>query len=254
MAEARQLAPGIPGDYYRRIYEAEQRHWWHRGMLEITAALLGERLTRAQRVLDAGCGTGGFLRWAIDRGSFERVCGVDIGAAAIELARERVPEAELAVSPLTAIPFEDATFDLLTLNDVLQHVPEADVDASLAELRRVAVPAATLLVRTGAARELRRERDDWRAYSPAALRSTLERSGWSCQRLTHVNAVLSAVAAARGRGPRAPDTASHGIPAVPSKLQSIVGGMLLAAEATYLRAARRTLPYGHTLFAVCTAP
>ena len=52
---------------------------------------------------------------------FERVCGVDIGSAAIELARERVPEAELAVTPLTTLPFEDGTFDLVSLNDVLQH-------------------------------------------------------------------------------------------------------------------------------------
>ena len=62
MASALELAPGIPKDYYRRIFEDEERHWWYRGMLSITAALLGERLTRpGQRLLDAGCGTGGFL-------------------------------------------------------------------------------------------------------------------------------------------------------------------------------------------------
>ena len=45
-------------------------------------------------MLDAGCGTGGFLRWLLDRGSFAAAAGVDIGSAAIELARRRVPEAD----------------------------------------------------------------------------------------------------------------------------------------------------------------
>ena len=243
-------APGVPEDYYRRIHQAEQRHWWHRGMLAITEALLGARLTAGSRLLDAGCGTGGFLRWALDRAQLERVCGVDIGSAAIELARERVPEAELAVTPLTTLPFEDGTFDLVSLNDVLQHVPEDDVELSLGELRRVTTADGTLLVRTGGSRELRQERDDWRAYSSDALRSTLEEAGWSCRRVTYANTLLSAVATVRGRTPHAPDEGRHGIPSMPSSFQSAVGRALLGAEARYLRAPGRTLPYGHTLFAV----
>ena len=250
MGETRQLAPGVPGDYYRRIYEAEQRHWWHRGMLAISEALLGARLTEASRLLDAGCGTGGFLRWALDRTRLERACGVDIGSAAIELARERVPEAELAVSALTTLPFEDGAFDLVSLNDVLQHVPDNDVELSLGELRRVTKADGTLLVRTGGSRRLRRERDDWRAYSAAGLRATLEEAGWSCRRVTYANTLLSAVAAVRGRTPHAPDEGQHGIPSMPSGFQSSVGRAALGAEARYLRGPGRTLPYGHTLFAV----
>src|SRR2546425_868787 len=108
MRNATALAPGVPADYYQRIYAAEERHWWHLGMREITRSLLGDRLTRpGSRLLDAGCGTGGFLRWALDSGSFAFAAGVDLGSAAIELARERVPDAELTVAALTALPFDD---------------------------------------------------------------------------------------------------------------------------------------------------
>ncbi len=56
-------------DYYRRLHAVEEQHWWHVGMREITAALLRERLARGHlSLLDAGCGTGGFLAWATGYG------------------------------------------------------------------------------------------------------------------------------------------------------------------------------------------
>jgi cyclopropane fatty-acyl-phospholipid synthase-like methyltransferase len=45
-----------------------------------------------QRVLDIGCGTGVFLRLVADRGA--KPCGLDASEALLEIARERVPEAE----------------------------------------------------------------------------------------------------------------------------------------------------------------
>lgn len=252
MGGAPVLAPGIPADYYRRIYEAEERHWWYRGMRSISAALLGSRLAApGSRLLDAGCGTGGFLRWALDRGSFAGAAGVDLGAAAIELARARVPEADLRTAPLASLPFDDASFDLVVTNDVLQHVPEADVAASLAELRRVLARGGTLLLRTNGARRLRRERDDWRAYDRPTLRGALEAAGFACERVTYANMPLSLWGVIRGRAPHAPSEHHDGIPrSRPSRVATAVGGRLLAAEAAYLRRPGRTLPYGHTLFAV----
>src|SRR5262249_10214935 len=71
-SETRTLAPGVPSDYYDRIAEVERDHWWYRGTREIAGALLGRRLVSGGRLLDAGCGTGGFLRWALDEGSFSQ--------------------------------------------------------------------------------------------------------------------------------------------------------------------------------------
>ena len=248
------LAPGVPADYYARIAEVEDRHWWYVGMRRITESLLGERLRQpGARLLDAGCGTGGFLRWLLDRGAFASAAGVDIGAAAIELARARVPDADLRVGPLRELPFDGDSFELAVMNDVLQHVPEKDVAASLAELRRVLAPGATLLVRTNGARRLRRERDDWRAYDRVTLRDELVRAGFECERVTYANALLSLVAGLSGRTPHAPSESHHGIVApAAGGLKSTVGGRVLAAEARWLARPRRALPFGHTLFAVAT--
>jgi ubiquinone/menaquinone biosynthesis C-methylase UbiE len=251
MTTAAALAPGVPPDYYDRIFEAEQRHWWYRGMRSISAALLGERLQAGGRVLDAGCGTGGFLRWVLDEGPFSSAAGVDIGSAAIDLARRRVPEAELRVSALRELPFADGSFDLVVSGDVLQHVPEDEVARSLGEVRRVLAPGGALLLRTNGARRLRRERADWRAYDVATLASALRAAGLSCERLTYANSLLSLWAVATRRTPHAPTDERHGIPleAAP-RLRSAIGLRVLEAEARYLARPGRRLPYGHTLFAL----
>ena len=255
-AQTPALAPGVPSDYYHRIFEAEADHWWYTGMRELSAVLLGDRLTRpGSCLLDAGCGTGGFLRWALDRGAFGTAAGVDIAASAVELARNRVPEADLRAAPLSAMPFDEGAFDLVVSHDVLQHVHEDDVEPSLLELHRVLRPGGTLLLRTNGDRRLRRERDDWRAYDRRTLRESLAGAGFREERVTYANLVLSVWGIARGRVPHAPSEVHDGIPRrQPGAHVSAVGGRLLTAEARYLSRPDRTLPFGHSLFAVVRRP
>jgi SAM-dependent methyltransferase len=238
-------------DYYARLHAVEEQHWWHNGMREITASLLRDRLASGHlSLLDAGCGTGGFLVWAAATGSFDRLAGVDISAEAVELAKDAVPGAELRVAPVHDLPYRDGTFDVAVLNDVLQHVDEREVDAGLRELRRVLLPDGVLLVRTNGGRQARRERTDWRLYDADSLKAELEARGFGVVRITHVNAVLSVWGAARGRGPTAPTPTTCGIPAEAGSTANAVGRTLLGLEARVLRHSRVSLPYGHTLLAV----
>lgn len=241
---------GVPPDYYRRLDEAERTHWFNRGMEQVSIALLGDRLHGA--LLDAGSGTGGFLRFVRGLGVCDRLCGVDVSAEAIALARAELPEAELSVGGLTSVPFEDGAFDVVTLNDVLQHVEEREVGPSLRELRRVTKPGGALLVRTNGGLRRSRPRSDWRLYTRATLANELARGGFRVERATYVNAAVSLLRAARGLTPKAPTETTAGIPPASGSLATAVGSRLLAAEARYLSSAGRTLPYGHTLIAVAT--
>jgi ubiquinone/menaquinone biosynthesis C-methylase UbiE len=244
------LAPGVPADYYRRIYDAEEQHWWYRGMRSITEALLARQIeVPGQSLLDLGCGTGGFLAWAGRTGSFDRLAGIDISSAAISYARDRVGEAELYVGKLEQLPFDDGSFDLIAMNDVLQHIPEDEIERILTEARRVLRPTGAFFVRTNGARALRRERSDWRAYSAQALVATLESGGFRCERITYANIATSLWALANRDAPRAPSEERHGIPSDGgARWKSVIGLHLLRLEAAYLRRPGRRLPYGHTLF------
>ncbi len=128
----------VPSDYYARLHAIERSHWWQIGMRNVSAALLESRLEgRGASLLDAGCGSGGFIAWLSETWAFDRLCGVDLSPGAIELARLVCPTAELHVAPLHELPFEDAEFDLVIANDVLQHVDDELVAPSLQELHRV---------------------------------------------------------------------------------------------------------------------
>jgi SAM-dependent methyltransferase len=97
---------------------------------------------RDQRVLDVGCGSGVYLRMAADRGA--AVSGLDAAEALIELARERVPEADLRVGDMQFMPFEDDSFDVVTGFNSFFFA--ADMTAALREAGRVAKRGGRVLV------------------------------------------------------------------------------------------------------------
>jgi ubiquinone/menaquinone biosynthesis C-methylase UbiE len=98
-----------------------------------------------RRLLDAGCGTGHLLASVVARSNrLERVVGVDHATAAIARLAEVVPVAEARVASVYALPFADATFDVVACTEVLEHL-ERPAEA-LAELHRVCEPGGHLVL------------------------------------------------------------------------------------------------------------
>jgi SAM-dependent methyltransferase len=99
-------------------------------------------LAAGQRVLEVGCGSGVFLRAAADRGA--SVVGLDASESLVELARERVPEADLVVGDMQFLPFDDDGFDLVAGFNSFFFA--ADMVAALREAGRVAKPGAAVVI------------------------------------------------------------------------------------------------------------
>jgi SAM-dependent methyltransferase len=106
------------------------------------AVLRRVELGPGSRVLDIGCGAGTFLRLAAERGA--DVFGLDASPALIELARARVPAADLRVGDMEALPYDDDAFDLVTGFNSFFFAN--DMEAALREARRVAKPGAPVAV------------------------------------------------------------------------------------------------------------
>ena len=87
-------------------------------------------------LLDAGCGAGLAVRLAADRGA--AVSGLDASAPLLEVARGRTPEAGLRTGDIQALPFEDASFNVVTSFNAIQYA--ADPAAAVAQLARVCRP------------------------------------------------------------------------------------------------------------------
>jgi SAM-dependent methyltransferase len=106
------------------------------------AAIERVGLEPGQDVLDVGCGTGVFLRLAADRGA--NPVGVDASEALVEIARERVPEADVRVGEMQSLPFDDDSFDLVAGFNSFFFAE--DMVAALGEAGRVARPGAPVVI------------------------------------------------------------------------------------------------------------
>jgi SAM-dependent methyltransferase len=93
-------------------------------------------------VLDVGCGVGAFLQLAARRGA--RPFGLDASEALLELARQRLPHADLRVGDMEALPYEDDCFDLVTGFNAFFFAN--DIIAALREAGRVAKPGAPVVI------------------------------------------------------------------------------------------------------------
>ncbi len=123
-------------------------YWWNPDYIELTGRRLG--FDQVRNVLDVGCGIG---HWAqtLERAlpSQTTVIGVDRDPFWIGKATERAKAREIShrfqyrASDAQALPFADATFDLVTCQTLLIHV--ADPAAVIAEMARVTRPGGLVL-------------------------------------------------------------------------------------------------------------
>ena len=93
-------------------------------------------------LLDAGCGGGFALQLAAKRGA--AVTGFDACGPLLDIARERVPDADLRQGDLESLPFAEHMFDAVTAFNSIQFA--ADLLAVMRELRRVARPGAPVAI------------------------------------------------------------------------------------------------------------
>jgi SAM-dependent methyltransferase len=110
-------------------------HRWR--TVDNSAAYLLPRLVPGVDVLDVGCGPGTITDDIAGRVAPGRVVGVD---AALDILRGAPNRAAASVY---ALPFDDATFDVVHAHQVLQHL--ADPVAALREMARVCTPGTGVI-------------------------------------------------------------------------------------------------------------
>ena len=226
----------------------EDRMWWYRGLHALLLASL-ERFAPKPfaHLLDAGCGTGGFLRRAEIAWPSLSLDGIDRSPLAVELARERVSRATIAEGDVHALPFDDGRFDAIVLADVLYH-RDVDPSRALRECRRCLRPGGVVVVNVPAYEWLRGAHDvpihSARRYTRRELVAETEGAGFATVKATYWNTLLFPLMVLRRKLIRGGSSDVHAYPA-------LVEGLFRAAVATERALfAWGSAPFGGSVFVV----
>lgn len=148
-----------------------------------------ERFRASGRILDVGAGAGLFLARAAQRGW--SVSGVELSDFGPRFAKANFG-LDIFCGTLEAAAFPDKHFDVVILQDTIEHVP--DPAGMLREIRRILRTGGALVISTPNFDALGRivTGDDWALISPAehlflfsrrSLRRALEQAGFRCSGL-----------------------------------------------------------------------
>lgn len=159
---AQQFDPGFAGLLVNPFFLARRRLW--SCMRSLAGELRG-------RLLDVGCGTKPYRSLF----TVNEYVGLDIDS---ETTRRRAIADVLYDG--TRFPFDDARFEAVLCNQVLEHV--FNPDAFVEEMRRVLVPGGRLLLTVPFAWDEHEQPWDYARYSSFGLRALLEKHNFKVLR------------------------------------------------------------------------
>jgi SAM-dependent methyltransferase len=242
----------------RATAKAEARHFWFRGFRAFVTPLLRQAAAGRTRLLllDCGCGTGNNLE-LLDH--FGRACGFDLSEVGLRIGRA-AGRTRLARATAAAVPFQAASFDIVTSFDVLYALDDRPEHDAIAEMFRVLKPGGFAVVNVAAMEALRGDHSvlshEVRRYSRADLRRRLEAAGFAIVRLTYTNAslflpLLAVRTLQRRRGLKPEAEAQHEISVPPAPVNAVLSAVM-AAESAWLR--WFDAPFGSSLLCLARKP
>lgn len=236
-------------ELFEQMRDLEDRHWWFRGRRDIARNALEQLdLTDNPSILDLGCGTGGNLKMLA---AFGDVQGVEVDETAIRYARDRRIAPIFSGKLPDGVPCDQNSLDLVTMFDVLEHVPE-DAE-SLVTVYRILRPGGYLLLTVPAFRFLWGPHDiahhHQRRYRAAMLKKALTDAGFKIQTLSYFNTWLfPAIVAVRLLRKIFPGAGSGAEVGVPPGFINDALHRLFRSERLFLT--RFALPFGVSLLAI----
>jgi len=178
-------------DAYKQTYEAEENHWWFKGIRNIIFSILNKYIKENNlKILDAGCGTGILLT---KLKKFGETTGIDISDNALEFCKQR-GLTDLHKGTIENLPFQENTFDLVTSIDVIYHKEVQSDLKALQEINRVLKKDGLALIQVAAYNFMYSNHDKFvhtqRRYKKQEIKNKLEQAGFKIEKLTYANTIL----------------------------------------------------------------
>lgn len=137
----RSMFAAISGRYDRAntVLSGGIHHLWRRTAVAYSGARAGDS------VLDCATGTGDLaIEFASTVGATGRVIGTDFVPEMLAIARTKAPSIKFEVADVTALPYDDNSFDIASISFGIRNV--GDPRKGIAELARVVRPGGRIIV------------------------------------------------------------------------------------------------------------
>ncbi len=186
-------------DEYTNLAEVERRHWYYAGKRQIVRYWIQRLhpLKPDDLLADCGAGTG---RFAAEMAGFCRVLAIDDFEESLVIARRNLGADRVRKGSCVQLPLEEASVDVLTALDVIEHVE--DDRAALSGFARALRPGGLAVITAPALMMLWSDWDvalrHYRRYCRRSLIEAIPQSLFEVACCQYVNvAALPLVLAAR---------------------------------------------------------
>ncbi len=229
---------------YARMAAIEDQFWWFQALRRNMLNWLPAPTLTPLRLLDAGAGTGGWLKYVAAHRPDIQALGVEFDGQAAVWGQERCAR-PFVRGTINSLPFAPASFDIITSSDVLCHAGVSEAQA-LAEFNTALVPGGRLFLSLPAYDWLLSEHDravhNSRRYTEPRLRALLAAAGFRTLRSSYWNTLLFPLMVLRRK--LWPSEGSD-VSALPPLLDASFS-RLAGWESAWLRAGVR-LPFGGSI-------
>jgi ubiquinone/menaquinone biosynthesis C-methylase UbiE len=178
---------------YALMNTLEEDFWWYRALHAVIAQRIQAlQLPAGANVLDAGCGTGGMLKYLAQHAAQYRYKGLEWHAEAASMAEQKTGFA-ITQGSVNAMPFADQQFAAIISQDVLYH-RNVDEQAMLQECYRCLQADGQLLLHVAAFQWMASAHDEHvhgaRRYTAPRLEKLLQENGFTVVRSGYWNSLL----------------------------------------------------------------
>lgn len=140
-------------------------------------------------ILDIGCGIGWFEKMVIEAGC-KKITGIEPTEKNLKQAKKAVPQAVFKTGSALRLSFKKNYFDLVTMFDVIEHLPKNSESQVLREIKRVLKKTGGLIISTPNSSFLSKVLDPaWyfghRHYSLEKLKQLLEDEGLAIEKVDY---------------------------------------------------------------------
>jgi SAM-dependent methyltransferase len=173
-------------NYYELYHQVEQQHWWFTARMAILESQVKEVVSKTGKplkILNIGVATGGTTKMLE---KFGQVTSVEFDKECCVFLKIK-RDIDAVNASMTALPFDDASFDLVCAFDVIEHIE--DDQLAIREAARVLKQGGAYLFTVPAYQFLWSDHDvvnhHFRRYTKKEMAQKIKRNGLLNLVLTH---------------------------------------------------------------------